>query len=85
MASKIKMGRITWFSPMNGYGFILSKEGQEYFVHRSALTAYPYFPPRKHDMVTFELKRAANGWQAVHVKLLSSKRRNNPPNSLEVV
>ena len=58
---------------MNGYGFILTDDGREYFVHRSALTAYPYFPPRKYDLVSFELKKAARGLQAVKVKLISSK------------
>jgi CspA family cold shock protein len=69
----MKFGRIRWFSQMNGYGFILTDDGREYFVHRSALAAYPYFPPRKYDLVSFELKKAARGLQAVNVKLITSK------------
>lgn len=63
-------GRIKWYSEKKGYGFIVTDDEGELFLHRSGIKQYGHFGLQKDDRVTFEVKKTPRGDQAVNVKPL---------------
>ena len=45
-------GSVKWFNRQKGYGFIAGDDGQEYFVHHTALERETFI--RDNDKVSFE-------------------------------
>lgn len=61
-------GKVKWFDGKKGYGFIVSDDGQEYFVH---FTAVPKgLRLRENDKVSFDAVDTERGKQAQNVQLL---------------
>ncbi|MBI2581708.1 cold shock domain-containing protein [Candidatus Woesearchaeota archaeon] len=61
-------GTVKWFDGKKGYGFIVSSDGQEYFVH---FTAVPKgLRLRENDKVSFDAADTERGKQAQNVQLL---------------
>jgi cold shock protein len=65
-------GRIKWYKEKKGYGFVVSVEHGDIFLHRSGIKEYGHFGLQKDDPVTFELIETPNGKQAVNLKPLRS-------------
>ena len=61
-------GKVKWFNRQKGYGFIEGDDGEEYFVHYSALAEGSFI--RDNDKVSFESADSDRGRQAKHVVLL---------------
>jgi CspA family cold shock protein len=64
-------GTVKWFSPKKGYGFILSEDGKEIFVHFSSIQEAGYKTLREGDEVEFEITKGEKGDQATNVVKLS--------------
>ena len=63
-------GRIKWFNPEKGYGFIVQQSGEEVFVHRNSvpLTEEGTLPSLEEGQeVLFEVRDSPKGPQAVEV------------------
>ena len=60
-------GVVKWFSPKKGYGFITMEDGQDVFVHYSAITGDGYKTLNEGQMVEFEVKQGPKGYQAENV------------------
>ena len=60
-------GKVKWFNAEKGYGFIISEEGKEVFVHFSKIIAEGYKTLNEGDEVTFEVTESDKGLQAVDV------------------
>lgn len=60
-------GKVKWFSAEKGYGFIISEEGKEVFVHYSSIVADGYRTLAEGDDVTFEIVDGEKGQQAKDV------------------
>ena len=54
-------GVVKWFSQRKGYGFIQRDEGDDVFVHYSAVEAFEENPLQEGDAVQFETRDGANG------------------------
>lgn len=69
MLTMIK-GRVKWFNNEKGYGFIECSEleGQDIFVHYSAIECDGYKTLKEGDVVEFNLIRTTKGHQAINVK-----------------
>jgi CspA family cold shock protein len=60
-------GTVKWFSPKKGYGFITLKDGQEVFVHYSAIDGQGFRSLEQGEEVSFEVAQGPKGLQAAKV------------------
>ena len=63
-------GTVKWFNDAKGFGFISRENGEDVFVHFSAIQANGFRSLQEGQAVSFEAKRGAKGWQAENVQLL---------------
>ena len=61
-------GLVKWFNDAKGYGFITQEDGQDVFVHYSAIQAGGFRSLAEGDRVEFEVTRGPKGLQASNVK-----------------
>lgn len=60
-------GTVKWFNDSKGYGFIKPSEGDEVFVHFSAIVGNGFRTLAEGDEVEFELHESDRGPQAANV------------------
>ena len=63
----MKKGKVKFFNEAKGFGFILGEDGQEVFVHASALKE----DIRENDQVTYDTENGKKGLNAINVSLVS--------------
>jgi CspA family cold shock protein len=61
------IGVVKWFSPKKGYGFITMDDGQDVFVHYSAIGGVGFRSLEEGDKVSFEVMQGPKGLQASNV------------------
>lgn len=74
-------GKIKWFSPAKGYGFITLADGREVFLHYSGLAdgqERRLFPD---DKVEFELADGEKGVKAINLRCIERAVRPEENNS----
>ncbi len=64
-------GTVKWFNSEKGYGFITSDEGNDIFVHYSALNQEGFKTLNEGDKVEFEVVEGDRGPQASNVEKIS--------------
>ncbi|MCK4385119.1 MAG: cold-shock protein [candidate division Zixibacteria bacterium] len=64
-------GIVKWFNPKKGYGFIISDDGKEVFVHFSSIQGEGFKGLREGEEVKFEITKGEKGEQATNVVKLS--------------
>ena len=62
-----QVGQVKWFSSQKGYGFIECQDGQDVFVHFSAIKGDGYKSLEEGDKVQFEIVQGPKGPQAQDV------------------
>ena len=60
-------GTVKWFNDSKGYGFIQRGDGEDVFVHFSAIEGDGFRTLREGEAVQFELSETDKGLQASHV------------------
>lgn len=60
-------GRVKWFNPKKGYGFIATDDGRDVFVHYSSITGKGYKTLAEGDPVSFEIVEGEKGPRAENV------------------
>ncbi len=60
-------GKVKWFNAEKGYGFIITEEGKEVFVHFSAILGEGYKSLNEGEEVTFEVVDGERGQLAKDV------------------
>ncbi len=60
-------GSVKWFSPEKGYGFIEKEDGEDVFVHFSAIQDEGFKTLDEGENVEFEVVEADRGPQAANV------------------
>ncbi len=61
------IGTVKWFSPKKGYGFITLDDGQEVFVHYTAIDGQGFRSLEQGEKVKFEVSHGPKGLQAANV------------------
>jgi CspA family cold shock protein len=60
-------GRVKWFNDAKGFGFITTEDGQDVFVHFSAIQAQGFRTLAEGAAVEFDLVNGPKGLQASNV------------------
>ena len=63
-------GRVKWFNEQKGFGFISKDEGDDVFVHFSAIKREGFKSLSEGDEVEFEVSKGPKGLQAANVVVL---------------
>jgi len=61
-------GKVKWFSNQKGYGFITPEEGNDVFVHFSAVQGDGFKTLKEGDEVEFDITQGPKGEQATNVR-----------------
>jgi cold shock protein len=61
-------GNVKWFNDAKGYGFISQEDGEDVFVHFSAIQSQGFKSLAEGDRVEFEVTRGPKGLQAANVR-----------------
>jgi CspA family cold shock protein len=64
-------GTVKWFNDAKGFGFIQRRNGEDVFVHFSAIQAEGFRTLREGATVEFELANTPKGLQAANVTPVS--------------
>ncbi len=62
------VGKVKWFNAEKGYGFIVSEEGKDVFVHFSAIVQDGYKSLEEGQDVEFDVEEGQRGQLAKNVK-----------------
>ena len=69
---KIMKSRVKWFNDAKGFGFIEYNEGEDIFVHYSAIKADGYKTLSEGQEVSFNLISTNKGYQAQNVEVINN-------------
>jgi CspA family cold shock protein len=61
------IGVVKWFSPKKGYGFLTMNDGQEVFVHYTAIDGSGFRSLEQGEQVQFDVTEGPKGLQAAKV------------------
>lgn len=60
-------GKVKWFNPRKGYGFIATPDGRDVFVHYSSVAGEGFKTLGEGDAVTFDIVEGEKGPRATNV------------------
>jgi CspA family cold shock protein len=66
--NNMETGTVKWFNDAKGYGFISRQNGEDVFVHFSAIQASGFRSLQEGQQVQFDVVKGPKGWQAENVK-----------------
>ena len=66
----MEKGTVKWFNDAKGYGFIQRENGEDVFVHFSAIQGNGFRSLKEGQAVQFEVVKGPKGWQADKVQPL---------------
>ena len=72
-------GKVKWFDPKKGYGFIIGDEGQDVFVHYTSINGEGFRALKDGETVSYELVKGEKGHQARNVSRQEEAAGTSPP------
>lgn len=71
------VGKVKWFDPKKGYGFIIGEEGQDVFVHFTSIAGNGFRALKDGEEVNYEMVKGEKGLQARNV--VRPGQESSPP------
>jgi cold shock protein len=68
--NSVEQGTVKWFNDAKGYGFISRQNGEDVFVHFSAIQSNGFRSLQEGQAVQFDVVKGAKGFQAENVQVL---------------
>ena len=68
-------GKVKWFNPKKGFGFIVTADGRDIFVHYSSISGDGYKSLTEGDPVTFDIVEGDKGFRAENVIIQSAAEK----------
>lgn len=68
MSEQIETGTVKWFNDEKGFGFIARENGEDVFVHFTAITMEGRRTLKEGQQVVFEVTAGQKGPQAANVR-----------------
>jgi CspA family cold shock protein len=68
--NKMEQGTVKWFNDAKGFGFISRQNGEDVFVHYSAINTSGFKSLQEGQAVQFNVVKGPKGWQASDVQPL---------------
>lgn len=68
-------GKVKWYNPKVGYGFITTEDGVDYFVHQSDIMIDGYRKLKENATVTFEEGTDDKG-RTIATKVVPEQEKN---------
>ena len=75
-------GKVKWFDPKKGYGFIVGDEGQDVFVHYTSILGDGFRALKDGELVDYELIKGEKGFQARNVMRPDASAQASAPPSV---
>ena len=69
--SETQTGTVKWFSDQKGYGFISRENGEDLFVHHSAIQETGFRALQEGESVEFTIEQGQKGPAAANVRKIS--------------
>ena len=66
----MEQGTVKWFNDAKGYGFISRQNGEDIFVHFSAIHGGGFRSLREGQIVQFNVTKGPKGFQAENVQAI---------------
>lgn len=63
-----EQGTVKWFNDSKGYGFISRDNGDDVFVHHSAIQTGGFRSLQEGQKVEFDVRKGPKGWLAENVR-----------------
>jgi len=67
-STNMETGTVKWFNDAKGYGFLSRQNGEDVFVHFSAIQSSGFRSLQEGQSVQFDVVKGPKGWQAENVK-----------------
>jgi CspA family cold shock protein len=67
---EMEQGTVKWFNDAKGFGFISRQNGEDVFVHYSAISSSGFKSLQEGQAVQFNVVKGPKGWQASDVQPL---------------
>jgi CspA family cold shock protein len=64
---KMEQGTVKWFNDAKGFGFLSRANGEDVFVHHTAIQSNGFRSLQEGQNVTFNVVKGPKGWQAENV------------------
>jgi CspA family cold shock protein len=72
-------GTVKWFDPRKGFGFVIGPEGQDIFVHFSAIQGEGFRVLKDGSKVSYDAVKSDKGWKATRVSRVDPIEVTIPP------
>jgi CspA family cold shock protein len=66
---QMETGTVKWFNDAKGFGFVSRENGDDVFVHHSAIQSNGFRTLQEGQRVQFNVVKGPKGWQAENVQV----------------